>query len=251
MLALTAASAVMLLLSTRRARSLAQAQMEFVAGVTHELRTPLAVIGATSQNLAEGVAASGDQVRRYGRTIHDQGWRLTQMIEQILRFAGISSGRFEIHPQPVQVPILIDEAIADSQPELTAAGCVPTLDIETGLAEVNADAPAMVHCLKNLMNNAAKHGCGAPLTVRASQEEGRVRISVEDGGPGIDPVDLPHIFKPFYRGRRAISEQIEGSGLGLSLVKKIVEAHGGTIEVSSKGGRGAQFTLKLPIAKGV
>jgi len=248
MLLLAAASVALLVLSTRRARSLAQAQMEFVAGVTHELRTPLAVITSASQNLADGVAASPEQVRRYGLAIGDQGRRLAQMVEQILRFAGISSGRFEMHTQPVEVRAVVDQAVADCQPELAAAGCSLTCDIAPALPMVQGDAPALVHCLRNLLSNAVKHGAGSAVSVRAALANGRVEIRVEDQGPGIDAVDVPHIFEPFYRGRRALADQIQGTGLGLSLVKKIIEAHGGSIDVENHG-RGACFILRLPMAK--
>src|SRR5258708_26334600 len=151
------------------------------------------------------------------------------MVGQVLRFAGISSGRFEIRPQPVEVRALVDQAIADCRPEFAASECELACDIPLDLPLVDADSPALVHCLRNLLSNAAKHGAGSAVNVRAAVANRRVEIRVEDYGPGIDPADLPHIFEPFYRGRRALADQIQGTGLGLSPGEKIVEAHGRAI----------------------
>ena len=249
MLLLMGISVAMLMLSSRKARLLANQQMEFVAGVTHELRTPLAVIAAASQNLADGVTTDQSQVRRYGGTIRDQGKRLTSMVEQVLRFAGLASGRMEIQQEHVDLDEVIYQAVGDCQPELAASGTACNEDIAPNLPVVTGDPEALGHALRNLLVNAAKHGEGSPVRLAAEGKEGMVRISVSDEGPGIDHADLPHIFEPFYRGKRATSEQIRGSGLGLALVKKIVEAHHGRIEVNSSTApesHGTTFTMQLP-----
>jgi signal transduction histidine kinase len=237
----------MLMLSTRRASALARQQMEFVAGVTHELRTPLAVIQSASQNLADGVATGEAQAKRYGGVIHNQSKRLGNMVEQVLRFAGLSSQHGELERAPVEVHSLIEEAVADCQSELNSAGSELTLDLEPTLPAIDGDRGALLHCLRNLLSNAAKHGAGAEVRVAARTAGAMIEIAVEDGGPGMDPEDLPHVFEPFYRGRRAKEEQVQGSGLGLSLVKKIVEAHGGRVEASNHGG--ARLRLLLPAVK--
>ncbi len=249
MLLLMGVSVGMLLLSSRRARLLARQQMEFVAGVTHELRTPLAVISSASQNLADGVTTGAEQTRRYGGVIRDQGKRLSDMVEQILRFAGLASERAEMRRQPVDVAEVIDQAVADCQPDLAASGSELVREVPADLPAVSGDPGSLAHCLRNLLSNAVKHGEGAPVRLEAVAVDGTVEIRVEDHGPGIDPADLPHIFDPFYRGRRATSEQIQGTGLGLSLVKKIAEAHDGSVEVTSRPGHGAKFVVRLPAAK--
>jgi len=247
-LLLMGVSVAMLMLSTRRANALALQQMEFVAGVTHELRTPLAVIQSASQNLADGVASGEAQARRYGGVIHDQSKRLGNMVEQVLRFAGLSSQHGELQRGPVEVAALVDEAVADCQFELTAAGSEVTREFDAALPAIDGDRGALLHCMRNLLSNAAKHGGGSAvrLTARGAGAS-MVEIVVADGGPGIDAADLPHVFEPFYRGARAKEEQVQGSGLGLSLVKKIVEAHGGKVDV--KNNHGAQFRLLLPSVK--
>ena len=248
-LLLMGVSVGMLMLSTRRANALALQQMEFVAGVTHELRTPLAVILSASQNLADGVAKGEAQARRYGGVIHDQTKRLGDMVEQVLRFAGLSSQHGELQRAPVPVAGLIDEALLDCRADFDETSTEVMDDIPTDLPQIDGDRAALLHCLRNLFSNAAKHGGGAPVRVTAKAEGDMVELVVADSGPGIAPEDLPHVFEPFYRGNRAKEEQVQGSGLGLSLVKKIVEAHGGSIEVHSHLGDGATFRMLLPAVK--
>jgi signal transduction histidine kinase len=240
-LLLMAASIAMLLRSTRRANALAQQQLEFVAGVTHELRTPLAVIQSASQNLADGIAAGEAQTKRYGGVIHDQSKRLGDMLEQVLRFAGLSSQHGELRRAPVDVAALVDEAAGEVAIEVRC-------DVAAGLPQIDGDHAALLHCLRNLLGNASKHAAGAPVTVAARAADDGVEITVEDGGAGLADDDLPHIFEPFYRGARAKSDQIQGSGLGLSLVKKIVEAHGGSVRATSVGG--LSIRMQLPAVKG-
>ena len=122
MLLLVGVSGVMLVFSTRRARRLAQQQMEFVAGVTHELRTPLSVISSASQNLADGVTTATDQVKRYGTVIRDQATRLSGMVEQVLRFAGMSSDRYEMQWQTLEIGPVIEQALQDCAAEFQRTG---------------------------------------------------------------------------------------------------------------------------------
>jgi signal transduction histidine kinase len=242
------AGGIMLAVSARKARLLASLQMEFVAGVTHELRTPLAVISSAGQNLADGVAAGDEKVRSYGALIREHSRRLAETVDQVLRFGGLSSGRAALAQEPTSVETLLDQAIEDSSHDLTAAGAALTREVAPGLPPIAANREAMGQCLRNLLINAARHGAGSPISVRASRDARHIEIEVENGGPGIDPHDLRRIFEPFRRGRRAVDDQIPGAGLGLALVKRIVEAHRGSVKVSSEPGR-TRFRLRLPIAE--
>ncbi len=249
-LLLLAASIALLVISTHRAQRLAQQQMEFVAGVTHELRTPLAVIYSAGENLADGVIADGAQVRRYGQVIRSEGRRLAEMVEQVLEFAGAQRGRRRLELQPVAVADLLDNTLATWQAAHTDAPQVAR-HIAPALPQVLADESALKRALQNLLSNALKYG-GADGWIGVSAEmsetaRGReVQIAVNDKGIGIEPAELAHIFEPFYRGREVRAAQIHGNGLGLSLVKDIVEAHGGRVTVESGRGRGSTFTLHLP-----
>jgi signal transduction histidine kinase len=241
----------LILVSTRRAERLARQQMEFVAGVSHEMRTPLAVICSAGENLADGVIEERQQVRRYGSLIESEGRRLSEMIEQALEFAGIQSGRKAYALQPAETVRILESAIAACAPLIEESGFTIEKRIAANLPALAADAAALSRAIQNLLNNAMKYS-GDNRWIRlmakpaAGQPASEVQITIEDRGLGIAAADLPHIFEPFYRSDEVTSAQIHGSGLGLSLVKHIVEAHGGRIRVDSVAGRGSAFTLHLP-----
>ena len=237
-LMLMSVSVALIAIAARRAQALARQQMEFVAGVSHELRTPVSVIGAAADNLSQGVVTEPGRVRRYGSTIQTEARRLADTVERVLQFAGIQAGRANGHRVAVS-PV----GHRGRRARRVAAGdrrC--WRDARTGrapdAASSAAEPAALRSALQNLLGNAIKYGGRAPW-VRVSAREaptrrGReVQIVVEDRGLGIPPADLPHIFEPFYRGAEALSQQIHGNGLGLSIVRSIVEAHGGRVTVTS------------------
>lgn len=250
-LALLAVSMAMIIISSQRARRLANLQMEFVAGVSHELRTPVAVICSAADNLAEGFVGAREQVKEYGALIRSEGRRLAGMIEQILYFAAGQAGRTHFELRPVSVAEVIESALDGVAALPEAGGLTPELLVDPDLPPVQADSAALARCLQNLIVNAWKYG-GEDRWVRLKAERAdsgatpRVRVTVEDRGPGIDSADLPHIFEPFYRGKSVRAAQIHGAGLGLSLAREIAEAMGGRLTVESEPGRGSVFTLDLP-----
>ncbi|MGH9160302.1 MAG: sensor histidine kinase [Vicinamibacteraceae bacterium] len=251
-LLLLATSIGLVLISTGRARYLAARQLEFVAGVSHELRTPLAVIRSAAENLADGVVAEAEQVRRYGTLIASEGRRLTQMVEQVMEFAGIATGRRQLDLRPVDVQAVIDDALAACQPLAREQGCRIDVDLPSELPTVIADAEALSRSVQNLLSNAIKYGSsGAWVGLTAEVgNHGRpeVRVNVTDRGPGIAAEDLPHIFEPFYRGRGVENGRVHGSGLGLSLVARIMEQHRGKVTVRSEPHNATTFTLHVPAA---
>jgi len=249
-LLLLAASVSLIIANARRAERLGRQQMEFVAGVSHELRTPLSVICSAGENLADGVIGDEAQVMRYGRLVRDEGRRLSRMVEQILELAGIQSGR-RYDLREVQLAPLLEEAAKDCHSQLDEHRIQVASHFPPDLPAVRADAAALRQAIQNLLANAIKYsGDGSTVTLSAetvSAERGReVRIAVADQGPGIPAADLPHIFEPFYRGRQALDSQIHGNGLGLSLVKGVMESHGGSVTVESTPGGGSTFLLHLP-----
>jgi signal transduction histidine kinase len=254
-LVVLAVSLAVLLASTRRAQRLARLQMDFVAGVSHELRTPLSVIQSAGENLADGLVAGGDQVRRYGAVVRDEGRRLSQMVERILGFAGMQSGRMNLEFRPTDPRDLIAGALAASEPLIRASGCTVETAVAPDVPKVAADATALTHCLRNLLDNAVTHGAAGGW-VRISAQTGAdsrqrvVEIRVEDRGPGIDPREAPRLFDPFYRGHRSIRDQVRGFGLGLTLARRIVEAHSGTVKLESAPGGGACVFVRLPALPG-
>jgi len=246
-------SLVFLAVAKRRAEWLAGRQMEFVAGVSHELRTPIAGISSLSQNLADGVVQNPGQAARYGLSINRESRRLADMVDTVLRFAAIRSGRNRYEFEPVDLAPVIDHEI-EAVVRAGDGGRHVDREIDPELPPVEGDSEALGIVVRNLVSNALKFGGeSGPVTVSARAAAGpagpEVEISVRDRGPGIPKSDLPHIFKPFYRGRDAREGQVVGSGLGLSLVQEIVEAHRGRVEVDARTGMGADFRVRLPVAK--
>jgi signal transduction histidine kinase len=250
-LTLLGASGAFLVSSARREKRLARRQIEFVAGVTHELRTPLAVIRSAGENLADGLVERQTDVRNYGALVRDEGRRLTEMVEQALALAGAESGRQTAQRKPIDVGRLARTALADWQASVAPAVVRAEADVETGLPRVMGDEGALTRVVRNLLDNALKYGGDAPwVSVRTHAQDGgrAVALVVEDRGPGVPADERERIFEPFYRGRDATARQIRGSGLGLSLVRRIVESHGGRVTVSGRreDEGGSAFTVTFP-----
>jgi signal transduction histidine kinase len=243
-------SVALLANASRRAQRLARQQMEFVAGVSHELRTPVAVIRSASENLAHGVVG-GERVKSYGQLLQTEAKRLGEMVERVLQYAGIESGlgmgaRVALLPSEI-----IDGAVDSSLPLLESSRVQVHKEIAADLPQVMGDAAALRSAIQNLIANAVKYGgrdqwVGIRAEHAFARHRAEVRITVSDHGAGIPAAELPHIFDPFYRGADAVERQIHGNGLGLSLVKRIVAAHGGRVSVTTRAGSGSSFTIALP-----
>jgi signal transduction histidine kinase len=238
---------------TRRAQKLAQLQMEFVAGVSHELRTPLSVIRTAAHNLGGRVISNANQVQRYGALIAEQTEKLTGIVEQVLLFSNARAGRVISTREAVSVDGVIEDALAACARVLEESRCSVEKRVEAGLPPIFGDATALQRVLLNLISNAAKYGgesgwIGVFASAPVKPDGAMIEIRVADHGPGIPSDELGHIFDPFYRGKRAVEDQIHGTGLGLSLVKQIIEAHGGTVTAHSELGKGAEFVVRIPAA---
>jgi signal transduction histidine kinase len=246
-LGLLGAAFLLVIAAAQRQRRLARQQMEFVAAVSHELRTPLAVICSAGENLADGVVADSAQVKTYGSLIETEGRRLGDMVERVMEFAGISSGA-AIRPRAgVDVAGVVVDAVQGVSADARARDITVTVHPNGALPVVTGDADALRSAVQNLIGNAVKYSAnGATVDVTASADGPGVEVRVADRGLGIDAEDLPHIFEPFYRGRRAVDAQIRGTGVGLSVVRHVIAAHRGTIGIDSRAGEGTTVTVKLP-----
>ena len=253
-LALMLITAVLLVRYSREQQQLAELQMNFVAGVSHELRTPLTVIRTAAFNLRGRVAANPAQVERYGNLIQDESEKLTALVEQVLRFSSARAGHAVGELAPVAVEGVIDEALHSRRLGGAGGRIVVEKNLEDGLPLVMADELALKHAIQNLLDNAVKYGTENSDWIgvtarRVSDAAGEaVEVRVVDRGPGIPKAEMGSLFDPFFRGKRAQQDQIHGTGLGLNLVKKIVEAHNGVIRVESEPGHGAAFIIKIPAA---
>ena len=253
-LLLMLATAAALIRYTRRAQKLAELQMDFVAGVSHELRTPLTVIHTAAYNLQGKVANSPAQVEQYGALIQRESGRLGELVEQVLQFASASAGRVLQEREPLSVEAVIDETMEANRAVIDGCHCMVVKVVDPGLPRILGDSRALRQVIENLLCNAAKYGSkgsnwiGIFASKAAGNQPAAIEIRVSDRGPGIPADEQEHIFEPFFRGARALQDQIHGTGLGLSLVKKIVEAHGGSIRVKSAPMKGAEFIVRLPVA---
>lgn len=246
------ASVAALLQLTRRAQRLAKLQLNFVAGVSHELRTPLTVIYGAAYNLRGSVAHNPSQVERYGLLLQQESGRLRDLVEQVLRFSSAEAGSVIREKEKVSIQGLIEQTMESSKSMMQSGQWVIEKRVEPGLPEVLGDPTALKHALQNLVGNAAKYGgngdnwIGVFAAKVAGTKYDAIEIRVADHGPGIPEDEKDHIFDAFFRGRRAIQEQIHGTGLGLNLVKKIIEAHGGSIRVESEPMKRTDFIIRLP-----
>lgn len=252
-LTLMALTVGLLVKSARRAHRLARQQMEFVAAVSHELRTPVSVISAAAENLADGVVRDGARVKQYGEAIRTESHRLADLVERVLQFAGIQSGRGVGQRTPVDITHVVNDAVSACDLLARNAGSRVETEIQEPLPAVLADSGALRSAVQNLIANAIKYSDrGQPVHVRVSAVNGQTRtmpevaIAVQDHGPGISEEDRTRIFQPFYRGSDAVSRQIQGTGLGLSIALTVVGAHGGHITVDTQPGDGSTFTIYLP-----
>ena len=227
--------------------------MNFVATVSHELRTPLTVIRGAGHNLLRGVAHEPGQIEQYSKLIIQHAEQLTEMVEQILGLAGIKKNSSAALREPVAIADILREAVAVTTTDVKSARCEVQLELPSNLPAIDGDAPALRRVFQNLITNAAKHGGrGGWIGITAVSVENAkpplIEIKVADRGPGIPKTELSEIFKPFFRGAAAQAMQVRGNGLGLSLVKEVVEAHGGSVAVESHPGSGAVFVVRLPVA---
>jgi two-component system phosphate regulon sensor histidine kinase PhoR len=235
----------------REAR-VARLQTDFVNKVSHELRTPLTSIRMFVETLQLGRLADPERQREALEIVADETARLSGLINRLLDWARMESGRrkYELVRQPLE-PIL-EQALAALAPQLLHQ---PSAEVVTELAPalpvVMVDREAIAEAVLNLLNNALKYtGVQKRIVLAAAPGSTGVWIRVGDNGPGIPDREQKRIFQKFYRARDPLSRTIEGTGLGLSMVKHIVEAHGGRVTVKSDVGQGATFGIWLPAAAG-
>jgi signal transduction histidine kinase len=252
LLAVLALSMALIFSGARRSKTLARMQMEFVAGVSHELCTPLAVINSAAENLADGVVENPEQMQEYGGLIRGQGQRLERLVDEVLLFTAGRFGLAGYEMKPVEIREVVTQSLAVAETNLREAGFTVAKEIEHELPPILADASAVVTCIENLVSNAVKYSNSSKwIGIRAYESKvdskSEVRISVEDKGLGIARSELPHIYEPFYRAQSVRDHQIRGVGLGLYLVKRMMEDMGGQVSVTSELGRGTTVVLHFPI----
>jgi len=234
--------------NVRREIHLSRLKSDFVANVSHELKTPLALIRLFAETLELGRVPSEEKAREYYRLINKESQRLTQLINNILDFSRIEAGRKEYRFAPTDIGRIVSDVVDAYRFQIEQNGFELEVDVAEDLPEVAADKEALGQALLNLVNNAIKYSRdGKYLRLQVSRRGDEVLISVSDRGIGIAKGEQKKIFDKFYRAEDSLVHETKGSGLGLPLVRHIMEAHGGSVEVESAPGKGSNFTLVLPV----
>jgi two-component system phosphate regulon sensor histidine kinase PhoR len=234
-----------------REAQVAKLQTDFVNKVSHDLRTPLTSIRMFVETLQLGRIQDPVRQAEALEIIADETARLSNLINRLLDWARMESGRRSYELRRIPVEPIVDAALQAFEPQRIVNGAQVTREVAPGLPAIQGDPQALSEALLNLLNNAHKYtGTDKKIAVSAEREGPTVIIRVADNGPGIPPRDQKRIFDKFYRARDPLHRSIEGTGLGLAMVKHIVLAHGGKVSVKSDLGQGAVFTIALPAAEG-
>lgn len=241
--------AVALRTAAREVR-LSAMKSDFVSNVSHELRTPLASIRVFGELMRLGRVSGPEKVREYGEHIENESRRLSQLVENILDFSRIESGRKVYDFTAADLAEVVRGAVASFAVRMQQAGFTVKLDLpDQPLGSAHIDASAIDHALCNLLDNAVKYSQdNREVVVRLERVDGAAEIAVTDHGIGISRTDQKRIFERFYRVGTGAVHEVRGVGLGLAIVQHIVAAHGGSVRVESEPGRGSTFTIRLPLA---
>ncbi|HHH82043.1 MAG TPA: GAF domain-containing protein [Chloroflexi bacterium] len=227
-------------------RELARMQDEFISTISHELRTPLGFIkGYVTTLLREDIQWEESKRQEFLRIIDDEADRLRELIDNLLDSSRLESGTLSMTLEPTRLPPIIRDVVKRVQ------GAHPDMQIAVDIPEekfpiLRLDSTRIAQVLDNFLNNARKYAPESHVEVRIRRQERNILVEVEDQGPGIAPEHLSHLFERFYRVTN--DQSIRGTGLGLYISRKIVEAHGGEVGVESELGKGTRFYFTLPIA---
>jgi len=222
-----------------------------VANVSHELRTPLSIITGYLETLIEG-GGDPETNGRFLKTMHKHAQRLNILIEDLLSLSQLESRRVSLNFEPVELGECVYKVVERLDTRICEVAAKVRVNIVGSLPRVEADAFRIEQVIYNLIDNALKHGgkLGVNVMVEAYSNGREVIVAVHDDGPGVPLGDQPHLFERFYRVHKDRSRDAGGSGLGLSIVKHTVQAHGGTVALKSSPGAGATFTFSLPLKQG-
>jgi len=229
-------------------RSLEAVRKEFVANVSHELRTPLSIITGYLETLIDG-GGDSETNARFLKTMHKHAQRLNVLIEDLLSLSQLESRKASLNFELVDLGECVQRVIDRLDTRIHEVAAKLKLTMPKHPPRVEADAFRIEQVLFNLIDNALKHGGKSCVSVLVEvRTDGREAIvAVHDDGPGVPLSDQPHLFERFYRVHKDRSRDAGGSGLGLSIVKHTVQAHGGTVELQSTPGAGATFIVHLPL----
>jgi signal transduction histidine kinase len=228
--------------------ALARLKSDFVSNVSHELRTPLALIRLYAETLELGRITTPEKKQEYYRIVRKESERLTALINNILDFSRIEAGHKEYEFRQTDIADLVRNTLDSYRYQIEQQGFAFEESIDPNLPTVQVDREAIARALVNLVNNALKYSADEKfLGVKLYRANGAVKLEVIDHGIGITRREQSKIFEKFYRTGDPLVHNTKGSGLGLSLVRHITQAHGGDIAVESTPGKGSRFILSLPL----
>jgi PAS domain S-box-containing protein len=235
-----------LVASRRRAEEASRAKDEFLAMLGHELRNPLAPL-VTALHLMK--LRAPESLERERSIIERQVKNLSRLVDDLLDVSRIARGKVELRREQVELGAVVAQGIETASPLIESRRHRLTVDVPGWGMQIVADATRLAQVVANLLTNAAKYtDPGGDLRVHARTEDGTLVLQVSDDGIGIEPELLPHVFDRFFQARQGPDRALGGLGLGLALVKSLVELHGGSVGVESPGaGRGSTFTVRLPL----
>ncbi|MBO8158604.1 two-component system histidine kinase PnpS [Thermosyntropha sp.] len=229
-------------------KRLEQIRQDFVANVSHELKTPVAAISGFAETLMEEKGENSDNVEEFSRIIYEEAKRLKKMIEELLELSRIESGKMPTSFLPTDIVKIAWEAVDIIKQRFPERSEDIVLRSEERNLVVEADEEQIMRIILNLMENAVYYSpAGTPITLSISRENEYVRIEVKDEGEGIPEKEIPRLFERFYRVDKARSRKTGGTGLGLAIVKHLVENHRGMVKVRSRLGAGSVFSVVLPL----
>ena len=248
-LAVLVCGMVLTIRATDREARLAQAKSNFVSNVSHELKTPLSLLSLFSEILELGRVDNEEKKQEYYGIIRHESLRLNKVIDNILDFSKIEAGRKTYVLTDGDVAEVIANVLSSYRYQIMNSGFDVHTDIQRDLPPVSMDPDAIAQAISNLLDNAIKYsGKVKQLSITAKTLGSDLSIQIADHGIGVPRADQAKIFEKFYRVGNGLVHDVKGSGLGLSLVKHIIEAHNGTISVESDVGKGSRFTILLPLA---
>jgi signal transduction histidine kinase len=221
-------------------------QRNMIADIAHELRTPLTNIRGYLEAISDGVVRpDADTIT----SLNEEAALLSRLVSDLQELSLAESGALQFDRRVQAIGVILQQAVTAQRPAALKKGLTLTQSLPADLPPVNIDAQRISQVLRNLLENAIAHtGSGGTITVAAEKGEGQIAITVTDTGEGIPAEAIPHLFERFYRVDPSRARATGGSGLGLKIAKKLVEAHGGTITVRSVPGRGSSFTFTIPFS---
>ena len=238
---------VFMFINAQREREFAIRQAGFLANVTHELKTPLAVMQAAGENISDGRVTDGQRLKDYGNHIYDEAIRLRKMIDKLLDVAKVDSGQTMVNQAPVNLDNFLIDYYKNHKDYICNRGFTFELDEFPITPLVMADTNHLDTILNNLIENSIKYSQQEKnIKITLSVEKSTVSFTITDHGIGIPKKAQKNIFDKFYRVENADTAKTKGHGLGLSIVKNLVELNGGKISVSSEPGKGSEFKVTFP-----